>query len=451
MATVLLLHAFAQNKIAKETEAQKTERMAWWRYDRFGMFIHWGIYAQPARGEWVKSRGHLTEDQYKTYFDLFNPDLYSPREWAGIAKNAGMKYAVITSKHHDGFCLFDSKYTDYKATNTPIGKDLIKEWVDAYRAEGLKVGFYYSLLDWHHPDYYIDGNHPLAPKVDTDSAYIAVNKGRDMEKYREYVRNQVTELLTNYGKIDILWLDFSWKEKRGKGHDDWDSEKLLSLVRKLQPGIIINDRLDLKDVEGGWDFVAPEQFMVSKWPEVNGKKVSWETCETLGQGWGYGRDDVNYKDTRQLLGILIESVSKGGNLLLNVGPNGRGEISPQAQESLGKIGDWMKYNSRSVYGCTQAPDNFKAPKNTLLTYNPTTNRLYVHLLEYPLNTLALPGYKGKVKYAQFLHDASEIQIGNQRKLGLEEAEEGQNVINLRLPSRKPNVEIPVIELFLEDK
>lgn len=284
MTTVLLLPAFVQNTIAKETEAQKTERMAWWRHDRFGMFIHWGIYAQPARGEWVKSRGHLTEDQYKTYFDQFNPDLYTPREWAGIAKNAGMKYAVITSKHHDGFCLFDSKYTDYKDTNTPIGKDLIREWVDAFRAEGLKIGFYYSLLDWHHPDYYIDGNHPLAPKADTDSAYITVNKGRDMEKYRQYICNQMMELLVNYGKIDTLWLDFSWKDKHGKGYNDWDSEKLLGLVRKLQPGIIINDRLDLIDVEGGWDFTAPEQFMVSKWPEVNGKKYPGKPARPSARG-----------------------------------------------------------------------------------------------------------------------------------------------------------------------
>lgn len=446
---IVLIPAFAQQKIGSETEEQKKERMAWWTNDRFGMFIHWGIYAQPARGEWVKSRGNLTEEEYQTYFDNFNPDLYNPREWAKTAKNAGMKYAVITTKHHDGFCLFDSKYTDYKSTNTPVGKDLIREWVEAFRAEGLGIGFYYSLLDWHHPHYSIDSVHPLAPKVETDEAYIAANKGRDMEKYREYMRNQVTELLTNYGKIDILWLDFSWKGIHAKNHNDWHSEKMLGLVRKLQPGIIINDRLDLKNVEGGWDFTAPEQFKVAKWPEVNGKKVPWETCQTLGNAWGYHRDDYNRKDNRQLLVLLIESVSKGGNLLLNVGPNGRGEIDSRAQESLKKIGDWMKYNSRSVYGCTQAPENFKTPENCLLTYNPKTNRLYVHLLEYPLNNLILPGFKGKFKYAQFLHDASELKAAKPRKLGMEE-KEAENDINLGLPVIKPNVEIPVIEMILQD-
>ena len=217
----LPIFSFAQEKIWNETEAQKAERLAWWQHDRFGMFIHWGLYALPARHEWVKNREQMTNEEYQKYFDNFNPDLYDPHEWAKMAKAAGMKYAVITSKHHEGFCLFDSKYTDYKATNTPYGKDILREWVDAFRDEGLKVGFYYSLIDWHHPDYTIDRVHPL--RAETDAEYDKLNKGRDMNKYREYLKNQVRELLTNYGKIDILWLDFSFPGEHGKDRNDWDS------------------------------------------------------------------------------------------------------------------------------------------------------------------------------------------------------------------------------------
>ena len=213
----------AQVNSFNETEEQKEERMSWWKHDRFGMFIHWGIYALPARHEWVKRYEQIPDEEYQKYFELFNPDLYDPGEWARKAKEAGMKYAVITTKHHDGFCLFDSQYTDFKATNTPIGKDLIKEYVEAFRAEGIKVGFYYSLLDWHHPDYTIDRNHPMVERglgetAEYEEKYKEWNKGRDMDIYREYVKNQVRELLTNYGKIDILWLDYSFPTgNHGKG------------------------------------------------------------------------------------------------------------------------------------------------------------------------------------------------------------------------------------------
>lgn len=442
-----VITAFSQpKKLGTETEAQKQERMAWWTNDRFGMFIHWGLYALPARHEWVKNQERLTNEQYQKYFDNFNPDLYNPKEWARKAKEAGMKYAVLTTKHHEGFCLFDSKYTDYKSTNTPIGRDLVKEYVEAFRAEGLKIGFYYSLIDWHHPDFTIDRVHPQ--RVDDPKKYAELNKGKDMAKYREYLHNQVRELLTNYGKIDILWLDFSYPGENGKGNEDWDSKKLLKMIRELQPGILVDDRLDLKDYEDGWDFTTPEQYKVSKWPEVNGKKVPWETCQTFSGSWGYYRDEYTWKDTKQLLVLLIESVSKGGNLLLNVGPTGRGVFDDRANASLAAMGDWMKYNSRSIYGCTEAPAEFEVPEMSLLTYNPKTNRLYIHLLDYPLQNFNLPNYKGKVKYAQFLHDASEIKISPRYGHGMKEGENA-NDLNLSLPVRKPNVEIPVIELILE--
>jgi alpha-L-fucosidase len=439
--------SFAQ--LPKETEAQKIERMKWWTDARFGMFIHWGLYSMPSRHEWVKKNERLTNEQYQKYFEMFNPDLYNPKAWARMAKDAGMKYAVITTKHHEGFCLFDSKYTDYKSTNTPYGKDLLREWVDAFRAEGIKIGFYYSLLDWHHPDYTIDRNHPQSQA--SDSAYNLLNKGRDMNKYRAYIRNQVTELLTNYGEISIIWLDYSFPAgKHGKGHNDWDSENLLKLVRKLQPGILVNDRLDLVDVEGGWDFTTPEQYKVSKWPEVNNKRVPWETCQTFSGSWGYYRDENTWKDNKQLLGLLIESVSKGGNLLLNVGPTSRGTIDYRAQDRLKAMGEWMKYNNRSIYGCTEVPPEFQAPDNCVLTYNPVTQRIYIHCLDWPMGVLHLKGFKGKVKYAQMLNDGSEVQISNSEGDWNPE-KKADDILSLSLPIIKPNVEIPVIEIILNKK
>ena len=441
------LGSYAQEKkIWNETKEEKESRLAWWTNDRFGMFIHWGTYSLAGRHEWVKKRERIDDETYQKYFDNFNPDLYNPREWAKLAKAAGMKYAVITSKHHEGFTLFDSKYTDYKVTNTPYGKDALKEWVDAFRAEGLKIGFYYSLIDWHHPEYTIDRNHPLS--ANSEEEYKELNKNRDMSKYREYLRNQVTEILTNYGKIDILWLDYSFPTgEHGKGRDDWNSVELIKLVRQLQPEIIVNDRLDLKEYWGGWDFTTPEQFKVKEWPTYDGEKIPWETCQTFSGSWGYYRDEMTWKDNKQLLVLLIESVSKGGNLLLNVGPTGRGTIDYRAEEALLKMGEWMKYNSRSIYGCTQAPDSFEVPDNTLLTYNPTTNRLYVHLLDYPLQNFTLKGMKGKIKYVQFLYDASEIKISAPTGYWInQETNEGD--VNLILPVVKPPVEIPVIEIIL---
>ncbi len=445
--TILSSHLIAQKKIWNETDAQKTERLAWWTNDRFGMFIHWGTYALAGRHEWVKKRERISDEKYQKYFDNFNPDLYNPTEWAKMAKAAGMKYAVITTKHHEGFTLFDSKFTDYKVTNTPYNKDALKEWVDAFRAEGLKVGFYYSLIDWHHPEYTVDRVHPKSAK--TMEEYDKLNKDRDMKVYRKYLKDQVTEILSNYGKIDILWLDYSFPGKFGKGRDDWGSVELMKLVRKLQPGIIVNDRADLKEYKGGWDFTTPEQFKVVEWPTYEGKKIPWETCQTFSGSWGYYRDELTWKNNKQLLVLLIESVSKGGNVLLNVGPTGRGTIDNRAQSALHKMGEWMKVNNRSIYGCTQAPAEFEAPENSLLTYNPKTNRLYIHLLDYPLKNYTLKGMKGKIKYAQFLHDASEILIKNRHGYGeLKNSGFEESDINIELPVNKPDVEIPVIELIL---
>jgi len=434
---------FAQKRmIGNETDAEKIKRMEWWADARFGMFIHFGLYSEAARHEWVKSNEGITNEGYQKYFDQFNPDQFDPVKWAKAAKAAGMKYAVLTTKHHEGFCLFDSKYTDYKATNTPAKRDLVREYVNAFRAQGLKVGFYYSLLDWHHPDYTMDNVHPLVHFDTTKANYDRLNKGRDMAKYRQYMRNQITELLTNYGKIDVIWLDWSWtkdEQKRGvgKGANDWGSVELVKLIRKLQPGIIINNRLDLADYKDGADFETPEQVSSAQLLPYRGK--TWETCQTFSGSWGYYRDENTWKTHRQILDLLITSVGNGGNLILNVGPTARGEFDYRATNQLDSMAYWMHANSRSIYNCTYAPDSFKIPEGTKLTYNKSAKRLYIHLYDYPKGKLVLPGYKGKVKYAQFLNDASEILYKNS----------DSDDLVLTLPVKKPPYEIPVIELMLE--
>ena len=438
----------APAQLPVETPQQKETRLQWWTEARFGMFIHWGLYALAARHEWVRNYERMTDAEYQKYFDQFNPDLYDPKSWARQAREAGMKYAVITSKHHEGFCLFDSKFTGYKATNTPAKRDLIKEWVDAFRSEGLKVGFYYSLLDWHHPSYTIDRNHPQ--RVTTDAQYDALNKGRDMAVYRQYLKDQVRELLTNYGKIDIIWLDYSFAGgTHGKGRADWDSISLLKMVRELQPGIIVNDRLDLDDVPGGWDFKSPEQFKPREWVTVNGQRVPWETCQTFSGSWGYFRDEASWKSPAQLIELLVDTVSKGGNLLMNVGPTARGTFDQRAKDRLAAFGKWMQVNGRSIYGATQAPAEFKAPPNSLLTYNPRTKRLYAHLLAWPMGEVVLEGYAGKVAYAQLLHDASEVRMSERKSTTWMDEPSKAGDLVLRLPILKPDVEIPVVELMLK--
>ncbi|MDR1056313.1 MAG: alpha-L-fucosidase [Prevotellaceae bacterium] len=432
----------------KETKEQKENRMQWWCEARFGMFIHWGIYALPARHEWVRTYEKITDEDYQKYFDNFDPDMYNSKEWAAYAKKAGMKYMIITSKHHDGFCLWDTKYTDYKVTNTPVKRDVLKEMLDAFRAEGIRVGLYYSLIDWHHPDFTIDNIHPLSIREDKDE----LNKKRDMNRYREFMKNQLRELLTGYGQIDELFLDFSYPGENGKGRDDWDSESLLKLVRELSPHIIIDDRADLNDTNWGWDFRTPEQFMPQEWVTFRGEKVPWETCQTFSGSWGYYRDEYSWKSVHQLIVMLIETVSKGGNLLLNVGPTARGMFDYRTIERLEGIGEWMKYNSRSIYGCTQAPDGLKVPQNCLLTYNAQNNRLYIHVLEWPFKSLHLDGFSGKIKYAQLLYDGSEVRFrevapGKDGEHTHETTREGSVMLNL--PVQKPNTEIPVIEIILK--
>ena len=420
---------------------------SWFTHDRFGMFIHWGLYSMLARHEWIRHYEQISNEEYQKYFDLFYPDMFNPKEWAKAAKEAGMKYFVITTKHHEGFCLFDSKWTDYKAPNTPIGKDLLREVVDAFRAEGLHVGFYYSLIDWHHPDFTLDRVHPMRNRAKPEE----FNKGRNMKRYAKYMRDQVTELLTNYGKIDIMWFDFSYPGENGKGRDDWESEKLVKLVRKLQPDIIIDNRLDLP---GSGDIVTPEQYTPDKgMVDENGNPVVWEGCQTFSGSWGYFRDEATWKSPKMCIEMLINHVSRGGNLLMNVGPTSRGYIDQRAMDRLAAYGFWMKYNSRSIYGCGQAPAEFVAPSDCRYTYNAETKRLYLHFFSWPFKHIHLPGLADKVKYAQLLCDGSEIKFrtsGSAVHTALNSMSP-ENALTLELPVVLPQSagELPVIELFLK--
>ncbi|HZP82408.1 MAG TPA: alpha-L-fucosidase [Chthonomonadaceae bacterium] len=418
----------------------------WFTHDRFGMFIHWGLYALPARHEWVKSMERIDTATYEKYFKHFDPDLYDPTLWAKAAADAGMKYFVITTKHHEGFCLWDTALTDYKATNTPYGKDLLRPMVEAFRGQNLKVGFYHSLLDWHHPDYTVDTHHPMRDNAD----YIAQDKNRDITRYVEYLHGQTRELLTQFGKVHIIWFDFSVGPSEkfpGKGKDVWQSEKLIKMVRELQPGILINDRLEIDQ-----DIKTPEQYMPREWVRVNGQPVVWEACHTFSGSWGYHRDEESWKSVEMLVKMLIESVSKGGNLLLNVGPTGRGEFDARALDRLSGIGEWMKRHSRAIYGCTQAPDEFPCPQDCRYTYNPEKKRLYLHIFSWPFRHLHLDGMAQHVEYAQLLNDASEIKMLKrvpEASYGAMKESREETLLTLELPVKPPNVTVPVVELFLK--
>ena len=429
------------------TPAPTPGKSDWFVHDRFGMFIHWGLYAAAARHEWVKHIEQIGDADYQKYFDHFNPDLYDPKEWARTAREAGMKYFVVTSKHHEGFCLWDSQATDYKATNTPYGKDLLHPLVDAMRAEGLRVGFYYSLIDWHHPEFPIDGIHPMRNHPDA----LEWNKTRDIRKYAEYMRNQVRELLTQFGQVDIIWFDFSYptnehRGMKGKGHEDWESETLLQLTRELQPDILVDNRLDLPAEL--IDIHTPEQFQPRGWVQVDGKPVVWEACQTFSGSWGYHRDEATWKSPEQLVQMLINTVSTGGNLLMNVGPTGRGTFDSRALSALKVYGEWMRLHSRSIYGCTQS--EFTAPADCRFTQN--GDRLYLHIYAWPFQQLHIDGLAGRVKYAQLLNDASEVKFTepdpNKRHDTMSEPVSA-GTLTLHLPVKKPDVTVPVVELFLK--
>jgi len=383
----------------EESRQQRDDRMKWWREARFGMFVHWGLYSGLAgtwdgkpvatKGgmEWIQQRVKADTDTYaKAAIPKFKPTAEFAREWARLAKEAGCKYLVFTTKHHDGFGLFGSKVGDYNAGHV-LQRDLAREIVEACRAEGLKVGFYHSVIDWHH-DQYCYAKSKQLPHPLKGQAYP--NGERDHAKYVDYLHQQVGELVSNYGPVDVLWWDYSALDFQGD--DAWRAMDLMKLVRAKQPGIVMNNRL-FRTPEAGWksmgtegyaaqlnpkygDFVTPEQHI----PATGMPGVDWETCMTLNTTWGFSEHDHAWKSDETLIRNLIDIASKGGNYLLNIGPKGDGSVPVESVKSLKAIGAWMKVNSEAIYATMASPFE-KLAFNGRCTQKP--GRLYFHVFDWP--------------------------------------------------------------------
>lgn len=373
---------------AVETKEQRDERMQWWRHGRFGLFIHWGLYAIPAGqwkgkdipgiGEWIMYNAQIPVDEYGPLAKQFNPVKFNAKEWVKLAKDAGMKYIVITSKHHDGFCLFDSKLTNYDIVDaTPYGRDILKQLSDECYKQGLKMCWYHSIMDWHHSDY--------LPRRQWESRSA---EGADLNRYIDYMKGQLKELLTNYGEIGVLWFDGGWEHNT----EELRSQEVVDMIRGIQPNIIINNRINLPQ-----DYETPEQFI----PATGIPGRDWETCMTMNDTWGYKKNDHNWKSTEDLVRKLVDITSKGGNFLLNVGPKADGTIPEPSIERLEAIGKWMAVNSESIYGT-------KASVFPRLEWGRCTTKpgkLYLHIFDWPKDgKLEVPGLKNKVKKAYLLAD-----------------------------------------------
>lgn len=309
----------------KQVMTERIDRQAWFRDARFGMFIHWGPYAVHGRCVWARYTERMSHAEYAKYAKQFTAVKYDPSNWVQLAKAAGMKYMVMCTRQHTGYSMFDSALSEFTAVKGTTGRDLIREYVEACRSSGMKVGFYYSLLDWRYKAYF-DG-----PQQNPQG----------WAQFIEYVHGQVRELMSNYGKIDLLWHDGNWPYTAA----DWRANELNHMVRSLQPDILINDRSGESE-----DFDTPEQSVGSK----NGDRP-WESCFTMNDHWGYSPQDRNWKPTRQLIRLLVECVAKGGNLLLNVGPKPDGSLPPEAVERLTGISAWYDKNAEAIYGCGPSP------------------------------------------------------------------------------------------------
>lgn len=418
------------------------DRTAWFMHDRFGMFVHYGLYSIPARHEWVQNYEEIEAAEYARYAAHFDPDLFDARALARTAKESGARYAVLTAKHHEGFCLWRTETTEFSAPAV-VGRDLVAEWVEALRDEGLKVGIYFSLLDWQHPDYTVDRHHPQRRHPDVEG----LNRGRDMGRFRTYLHAQVRELLTGYGAIDYLFFDFTEPAEMdglpGKSPEDWDGAALLAMCRELQPEMIVNDRLGIPA-----DLVTPEQYQPIRPLEVDGELALWEACQTVNGSWGYHRDNLDVKSAGMVVRMLAGSVALGGNMLLNVGPNARGEVAPRDRALFREIGEWMRLHSRAIHGA--GPAEFTPPSGVV--YTQKGDRLYAHFFDWPFGLVHLPDLAGRVEFARLLHDGSEILFreipADQAHFNLTPAGPPVGTLTLTLPVQRPDVAVPVIELVL---
>lgn len=378
-----------------KSDSMGKPRLEWYTEARFGLSLHYGVYSLLGRGEWVRSVEQMDEEAYRPYVEAFAPKADCAREWAEAARVAGAKYVVLTAKHHDGFCLFDSALTDYKSTNTPAKRDIIAEYVEAVRAAGLRVGLYYSLVDWHHPDYpaYGDRQHPLRHKQEARER----DKQCVWERYLAYMHGQVRELCTNYGKIDVLVFDFSYWDYYG---ERWKATELMRMIRSLQPDVVVNDRLgreSIKEVEppaytGDYD-QAEMDIPREQVRDKAGRAVPWESWFPVSNSWAYNPSDEEYKSAGTIIRALVNCVSKGGNLLLNIAPGPRGEVDERTWGILREVGEWLSVNGESVYGCGPVP----LPKPEWGRWTQRGDVLYAHILEQVIGHISLQGLRGKVK------------------------------------------------------
>ncbi len=368
------LAAAAQSTVkAAAGDADRERRMKWWHEARFGMFIHWGLYSTQGRHEWVMENEGIPVAEYEQFAKTFKPEPNAARAWAKLAKQAGQKYMVMTTKHHEGFCLFNSKLTDYCAPKQGPGRDLVAEYVEAARAEGRRIGFYYSLMDWHHPD---------GARCATDE--------QARRRFVDYIHGQIQELLTNYGKIDVLWYDVSWPLNAA----GWESEKMNEMVFKLQPDIIVNNRNALPG-----DFATPEQ-------RIEADKRAWESCMTMNDSWGYQASDDNWKTPRTVVRNLITCSRDTGNYLINIGPKGDGSIPAQSVQILTAVGKWMDRNGKSIYDT----DPCQPRRSNYASFTRKGNTLYMHVHYWPGETVVIGGLMNKVQSARLLASGRAVKF-----------------------------------------
>ena len=365
--------------LAQPGEADRARRMKWWHDAKFGMFIHWGLYSLLGRHEWVMENEAIPVPEYEQLAKRFVPKPNAARDWARLAKRAGQKYMVMTTKHHEGFCLFESKLTSYCAPKQACGRDLVKEYVEAARAEGLRIGFYHSLMDWHHPD---------GARCATDEAA--------RRRFVDYIHGQIRELLTQYGKIDILWYDVAWPLDAA----GWESEKMNEMVFGLQPDIIVNNRNRLPG-----DFSTPEQRIQA---EKEGR--AWEACMTLNQSWGYHAADDDWKSPKTVVRNLVTCARDGGNYLLNIGPRGDGSIPEESVRVSEAVGRWLKHNGAAIYGTEPC----RVRRSNYCNFTRKGNTLYVHVHFWPGDTVTVAGLQGKVTSARLLAGGQTVKFEQDR-------------------------------------
>jgi len=400
--------------MAKYNEGQNTrdDRMKWWHEARFGMFVHWGLYAVLGRHEWVMNRERIPKRDYELLADRFKPKPRAARKWAALAKEAGMKYMVMTTKHHEGFCLWDTDQTDYNAVERGPGRDLVAEYVDACREFGLKIGFYYSLMDWHHPD----------------GARCAKDENA-RRRFCDFTQGCVRELMTNYGKIDILWYDVSWPLSSPEA---WESAKMNAMARKLQPHIIINNRSQLAE-----DFGTPEGHVKA---EAQGR--AWEACMTFNNSWGYMPCSPDWRSAREVVKLLQSCCAGCGNLLLNIGPAPDGSVPPEAYPRLRKVGRWIENNKQVIYSVgDRALGRFEWMPTGTWSTDGKTAYFWVH--NWPGNELVIGGFRGTVTRASLVHPRRKIAFEQRR----------DRLILKKLPEKNPDnlAGISVIRLDCKSK